>query len=378
MHRGTNRTARRALAGLIAAAALVVPAQASAASVGVGSGALRISSGSEASNITVTGLAGSLVVADPARGVLPIYPCLASGWPIKAVCPAAAVTSITASLGDGDDRLDTSSLALPVTANGGNGNDRIATGTAADTIDGAAGADIFLARDATADSIVCGTGADSGQVDAGDVLSADCESAVQRPAVGAPADPGGSDPAAGDTGDDTATPDDSRAGDDADDPGDDTDDDTSGDTPELEVAPVEITTPGSIALSARGDITLAVGCTADSGSCRGTIELVESGGTLKARTVVAGKRMAAAPVVLGRARFTIPAGHKKNVRLRLDRRGRQRIIKKKKGKTKARIVVTVSAPDGTVTTTEKDVAISPPKERRTTKRGRPPAKTKRK
>jgi hypothetical protein len=389
MHRGTNRTARRALAGLVAAAALIAPAQAGAAGAGVGNGTLGIASGSEASNITVTRLAGNLVVADPTHSLSAIYPCSTTGSPAKVICPAASVTSIVALMGDGDDRLDTSSLALPVTANGGNGNDRIATGAAADTIDGAAGADVFLARDGTADSVTCGTGADSGQVDAADTLSADCETAVERPAppAGGPAEPAQPDPP-NDGGAANAAPDDPPAtgdgsGDDAtDDPGDsatDAGDDSAVDSPAVDDAPVEITTPATIHLSPHGDFALPVACTAASGSCKGTIELIESDGVLKTRAVVASARSRRATktsVVLARSSFTIPAGHKKNVRLRLDRRGRQRIIKKKK--TKARIVITVSAPDGTVTTTEKSVTIGPPKERRTTKRGGAPAKTKRK
>ncbi len=69
--------------------------------------------------------------------------------------------------------------------------------------------------------------------------------------------------------------------------------------------------------------------------------------------------------MLGRRTFSVRAGRKKNIRMRLDRNGRQRIIKKKKKKTRAKLVITTRAADGTKTTTTKNVTISAPKERRT-------------
>jgi hypothetical protein len=138
-------------------------------------------------------------------------------------------------------------------------------------------------------------------------------------------------------------------------------------------APVEITTPAAMELSRQGDLKIGVSCTAESGLCKGTIELIEQNGQLKARSVVNSARRRKASkkkaTVLGRRNFSIRAGRKKNIRLRLDRRGRQRVIKKKKRKTRAKLVITMRAADGTKTTTEKNVTISPPKERRTAKRG---------
>jgi hypothetical protein len=135
---------------------------------------------------------------------------------------------------------------------------------------------------------------------------------------------------------------------------------------------VSITTPSNIAMTKAGDITVGVACAADSGDCKGTIELVEQNGTIKARTVVTTARRRKAKkkaTVLGRRNFSVRAGRKKNVRLRLARNGRQRIIKKKKRKTRAKLVITMKSADGTKTTTTKNVTISPPKERRTSNRG---------
>jgi hypothetical protein len=376
MHLRTNRTARRALTGLVAAVALAAPAQASAAGAGVGNGVLTITSGRDATDITVTKLAGDLVVANGSQPLAAGTGCAASG-PSTVTCPSRGVFWITAALGDGDDGFDSSGVALAAGVNGGAGNDRIATGAAWDTIDGSAGADVIRTRDGAYDSVTCGTGSDSGEVDSQDRLSADCEPEVQRAVPG----PGGSTgatqptvPAPPDTGNPVGDP--AGAGDPpaASDPGgpDDPAEPTDGTTdPPVAEAPVAINAPSAITLSPKGEITLGLSCTADSGTCRGTIELVEVDGTIKARTVTAA-RTAKKGTVLGTTHFAIRAGQKKNVRLRLDRRGRQRIIKKKKqkAKTRAKIVITVKAPDGTVTTTEKNVTLSGPKPRRTSSRGR--------
>lgn len=340
-----HRIARRTLVGLVAVATLAVPAQASAAGAGVASGTLVVVSDSETSNITVTQVGDSFVVADPGRNLETAGSCSNSGSPAQVICPAAGITSVMAFFGDGNDRFNSSAIALRTVVKGGDGDDEIITGAGADTIEGNSGNDRIVARDGTVDEIACGSGSDSGQVDADDKLADDCESAVERPATS-----GGTDPPA------TAVP---PATDGP--PGD-------GDKP-----PVAITTPSAITLSPRYDITIGVSCNAVSGSCRGTIELIMVNGKLKARSVVGARRRKVTKkgTVLGRRNFAVRSGRKKNVRLRLERRGRQRIIRKhKKRKIRAKLVVTVQAPDGTKTTTEKNVTISPPKARRTSGRGR--------
>ena len=123
-------------------------------------------------------------------------------------------------------------------------------------------------------------------------------------------------------------------------------------------------------LSARGDIPVGITCAAAAGVCKGTIELVEVGGAIKARSQVGTAGAKPRQVVLGRRSFRIAAGKRQTVQIRLDRRGRQRIIKKKKRKTRAKLVITTTAPDGTKTTTVKSVQIAPPKPRRNTGRVR--------
>ena len=353
---GTYRTTRRALAGLVALAALALPAHASAAAAGIAAGKLYVSSGDESANLSITRVGGNLVVSDPTQSLNAGWFCSASGYPAKITCPAAYVTEVSAALGEGDDRFDGSGLAVPT------------------VVDGGSGTDVFLTRNGVVDEITCGAGADSGQVDAADSLTPDCETAVERPAplatdpplspvVDPPQPPG---PQAVDT---PVVPDPPADGDEE-------------EAPDVTVAdaPVKITTPAAMTLSAKGDITVGVSCTADSGSCKGTIELIESDGQLKTRSVVGTARRRKAPkkkaIVLARRNFSVRAGHKKKVQLRLDRNGRQRIIKKKKKKTKAKLVISMTAPDGTETTTTKNVTISPPKERRTSNRGRKTGKKK--
>jgi Ca2+-binding RTX toxin-like protein len=255
--------------------------------------------------------------------------------------------------GSGNDTLTGSLAANDLaggpgddTLNGLGGNDNLDGGAGADTINGGAGNDTIFARDAVVDQITCGDGVETGLVDYNDVLSADCEAGVARSAAPPAEDPALDPPAV----------DQPPA---VDPPVDDHD------------SPVEITTPANMTLSAAGDITIGIACAADRGDCKGTIELIEQNGTIKARSVAstARRRKAKKSVVLGRRNFSVRAGRKKNVRMRLARNGRQRIIKKKKRKTRAKLVVTTRAADGTTTTTTKSVTISPPKERRTSKRG---------
>jgi uncharacterized repeat protein (TIGR01451 family) len=64
-----------------------------------------------------------------------------------ATCPAAGITSLSVSLGDGDDRLVTEA-STPATIDGGTGDDWLNGGTGNDTINGGDGAD-HLSTDST-------------------------------------------------------------------------------------------------------------------------------------------------------------------------------------------------------------------------------------
>lgn len=348
MNRQSHRTARRALVGLVAAAALAAPAQAAADGAWVAFGAVHVYSGTAAADIAVTREADAYVVADRGQDLSAGWGCTSTGTPTKVVCPVPESATIVALLGDGDDRFDASSVSTATKVDGGNGNDRIATGTGLDHVYGADGNDVFLTRDGVVDQITCGGGTDSGEVDTDDSLTADCEPTVARPAAADAPPTDAPAPASGETG--VATEDDAVK------------------TPPA-VAPIAITSPARMTLSAKGAVTIGVTCTAESGRCKGTIELFEANGRIKARSVVGTARRRKASrkkaTLLGRGRFSVRAGGKKKVQLRLDRRGRQRVIRKKKRKkTRARLVITMTAPDGTKTTMAKNVTISPPKHRR--------------
>jgi hypothetical protein len=190
---------------------------------------------------------------------------------------------------------------------------------------------------------------------------------ADTPAVGPPAaDPPADDPAAPDAG----------AGDPAD------DDPVAGDDPAAAPAgaPVAIEVPPLLQATPSGEIQIGVSCTAASGVCAGSIAIVEQGGVVKSvakvttarrgrrAAIVKGERKA---VVLGSASFSVAAGQTETVTVRLTRAGRQRIIKKKKRRTRAKLVVTVVAPDGTQSTSVKSVTIAIAQERRTTGRVKP-------
>jgi hypothetical protein len=363
MNSGGLHISRLVAAVVMAVSMLALPAQASAAKAGVLGDTLAIAGGSESSTLTVTKSGNDLVVGDAALDLFEGDDCNRSGTSRKRIsCPAQKVKQLVVVGLDGNDSLDVSSLSIGTTFYGGNG------------------ADVILARNGIVDAIHCGSGSDSGTVDAGDVLAADCESAVARPtANGAPAavaqspvtDPSADDPPAGEPV--------------ADDP---TADEPVGEepAPDAAEAPVAIDTPSTIVLSSSGEIALGLTCTAESGDCTGSIEIVDVDGTLKARTQTdaarRGKRAARKDqkaVVLGRARFSVAAGASEEVTVRLSRAGRQRIIKKKKRKTRARIVISVRSPDGTTSTTSRTITIAASRERRTSgrvKAPKPPKPTK--
>ncbi|MEA2444047.1 MAG: hypothetical protein QOJ12_1339 [Thermoleophilales bacterium] len=385
MTRGGFRISRHVVAGLVAVAALVVPAQAGAATVGVIGDTLAIAGGSESSNLAVTRSGPSLVVTDSALTVSGGDRCSPAGNGKRVVCSATGVNRIVAVLLDGNDKLDWSAVSVPTSFYGGNGNDTAVGGTGTDNFDLGAGDDSITARDGNAESLNCGAGADRGSADANDTLAADCESDVARPNVVAPpADaPAVDAPAVDPATDDPAAPD---AG-----PGDPVDDDPAVEDPATAQAdaPVTIEVPPLLQATANGDIQIGVGCTAPSGACVGSIAIIEQGGVVKsvARVTTArrGRRAAIVKgdrkaVVLGRARFSVAAGQTETVTVRLTRAGRQRIIKKKKRRTRAKLVVTVVAPDGTRSTSVKVVTIAIPQERRTTGRvkPKPPPKGRRK
>ncbi|MEA2479164.1 MAG: hypothetical protein QOJ07_1086 [Thermoleophilaceae bacterium] len=253
----------------------------------------------------------------------------------------------TLSGGDGGDRMDGGAGADNLI--GGADGDVLTGGVGLDSLAGGPGDDTIAAREGEVDTVDCGDGADSGAVDTADALDASCEAAVERP--GGPATDPGTDPPAVDP------------------PA--VDPPTTGDTPprvEL-AAPIKLTSPSSLQLSANGDLVLSVKCTATTGSCTGAIAIYEDAGVIKALPARAvARRTRKRGKLLARRNYSVPHGRTRKVTVRLSRNGRRRVIKSHKGKKKkplkAIIVLSVKAPDGTTTSAEKSVTIKAPAERR--------------
>ena len=131
-------------------------------------------------------------------------------------------------------------------------------------------------------------------------------------------------------------------------------------TPVLQ--PVQITGPSALPMSRTGTVPVQVACALSQGSCAGTIEILDAGsGSSSARPAMeAARRRKMRNRSLGRRKFVIQAGAHKTVPVRLSRRGRRVVIKRKKRKTRAKLVITTQAPDGTVVTTTKAFWIKPP------------------
>ena len=311
-----NPHLRRALALVLAmAASLAIPASAHAAFAKVDSGKLTFTAvPGEANDLAVTYDAGAFRLAE--RGHLGPLPVLIAGS--RGCSALAAAINCTG--------------AASVVLNLGDGNDWVA------------------ARDGFAERIDCGPGADSVIADAEDVAGADCET-VDRPSGAAvPTSPGGNDPPPGPATDPEPVP-------------------GNGDAAAADIASpfVNIVAPviprQTVAVSPSGVAAVQVVCPPTAGSCRGTVALVLVRSAGRARIVAAATPATA--IRLGSATFKAAAGTKPIVRIRLNRRGRRRILRSRH--TRCRIVVTTRSSDGKVTTTTRDLTLRP---RRTARRGR--------
>jgi hypothetical protein len=215
---------------------------------------------------------------------------------------------------------------------GGGDDDTLDGGSGADTIDGGAGNDRLATRDATADRLACGAGADGGDADLEDSIDADCESIV-RAEPSASTDVAEPDP----TAPDPTTPDE---------PGAD------------EPVPFNLAAPviprQNAAVTGSGKALVRVECPADSGGCQGTIELLLLGGADggKAKLVAARRRRT---TKIGRTTFEAEAGTKPIVGVQLNRRGRRRVLRG--GRKRCRIVVTTRTADGKTQRTTSDITL---------------------
>jgi hypothetical protein len=343
------------VAGAAATALGLAPGAAGAATVNVTGGELTYTAApGESNNVVVAPWGLSLRVTDTGTKAGVALP-LTSGpgcWKLSTIAATCSlsVTGLTVSLGDGNDSFDGTLIAIPTTVFGGTGSDRIATGSGADTID---------VRDGEVDSVTCGAGQDTVSADRTDSVAGDCET-VTVPALvgGAPVDPG-VDPAAGvpDPGAGTGTGAPTGA--------------NPGATPAAAGKPNSVPPtipPQTVAVSPSGVAAVQVACPADSGGCRGTVtlELPLGSATGRGRVAVAAGR--ATSVQLGQAHFSAKAGTKTTVRVRLSKRGRQRILRNVH--SHCRIVVRTVAADGTAVVSTQDVTLArrqPPRPSRPTR-----------
>jgi hypothetical protein len=172
-----NSIIRRGLPlALAVATMLAVPAIAPAATVSNNAGILTFTGGTGASDDTLSQGSGPNDVriddyysfsttTDPIVAAPDCTLVSDNGTYRRYDCPG--VLAISATLGDGDDSLDLSSLSLPGNVDGGNGDDQLYGSRAGDTLRGAAGDDQVYGNEGN-DTIDGGAGDDTLQGDAGD------------------------------------------------------------------------------------------------------------------------------------------------------------------------------------------------------------------
>jgi Ca2+-binding RTX toxin-like protein len=126
---------------LLAAAALAVPASASAATVSAENGRIMITAKpGETNTMTFNEGDGSYQITDSASPIEAGANCVKAPDAQRVGCPATGATVLMADLGDGDDSL-TVSAGLGSDVEGGAGNDTIVGGFGDDVIRGGAGND---------------------------------------------------------------------------------------------------------------------------------------------------------------------------------------------------------------------------------------------
>jgi hemolysin type calcium-binding protein len=366
-----NRPHTLLVACFATAALWLLPATAQAASVAVSGGKLTYTAApGEANRVTVAPWGLSLRITDTGSGGAGAL-TLTSGigcWRLSAISAACSgnVSGLSASLGDGDDTFDGKLARVDTGVSGGSGDDTLSTGYGADTIEGGAGADAlsgragndtFTARDGEADTLICGDGEDGGEADLADGVAGDCEAVLPpqvAPGPGAQPDPGtdpnpdpGNGPGPG------TDPDPDPGKDPGTDPGTDPGSDPSG-----KPNAVPPTIPAqTVLVSASGVALVRIVCPADSGGCRGTVALVLPPATNARRGKIAAAGVPRGnSLALGKTRFKAKAGTSPLVRVRLSKRGRQRILRGRR--SRARIVVTTRSADGKSVVSTQDVPIS--------------------
>ncbi|MDA0165274.1 hypothetical protein OM076_33710 [Solirubrobacter ginsenosidimutans] len=188
----------------------------------------------------------------------------------------------------GNDTLHTAQdVTMNLDVNGGSGNDVLDGSLGNDRLDGGDGDDTLATRDAKADFVVGGAGADTALVDNLDAVAGDVETVES--VGGAPAPPPAPNPG-----------------------------------PAAGAASLSKT-----AKVAKGVAQVKVSCPAGTAGCKGSVALFSSGaikvGPLKAK------------LELGRANYTVGAGQSKTIKVKLAS-GTAKLAKKKKLAVTARVV----------------------------------------
>lgn len=311
---------RRAVAALAGASTLVVPAAAHAAFAKVDrAGRLTYTAaGGETNDLTATrSSTGAIKLAD--AGHFGRYRIVIAG--------SGGCTGFAA--------LVTCNGARSSSLNTGDGNDKVA------------------ALNGSVESIACGTGSDSVIADPGDAVAADCET-VSRSEAPPPAPLPTQDGTGAGAGETAVTPD----------PPVDRGGASPGEQgPPADVEPVVIPRQ-TAAVGRSGVVSVRVVCPPDAGACRGAVELVLLKGAVRARTRVTAAGASPKGVKIGGARFSAAAGEKPIVRIRLNRRGRRRVLRRRH--TRCRLVVRTRSAGGRVATTSRTITLRP--RRRVTKR----------
>jgi hypothetical protein len=318
-----NHSLRRVLALATSAAALLVlpaSAHASFAKVDPTGKLVYTAAAGEANDLTVSYTSAGVVKLTEAGRFGP-FPILIGGSGgcsgLAALVACSGASSLELKMGDGDDRV--------------------------------------AARNGNMDKISCGSGTDAVAADSQDSVAADCES-VDRPAALAPSDGGSStttDPATGTT--TTTSP-----------PVDAGRSELGEASPFVNITPPQIPSQ-TVTVTRSGIARVQIVCPADAGACRGTVDLLAGAAaeSAHAKMVAAARRRKMAK--LGHAKFKAVAGEKPFVQVRLNRRGRRRILRTRH--TRCRVVVTTRSAAGKVVTTTQSITLRP---RRTASRGKRP------
>jgi hemolysin type calcium-binding protein len=256
--------------------------------------------------------------------------------------------------GSGSDVLTGSSLDNDLTGgagddtlNGGAGNDKLDGGAGVDVFDAGAGIDDMKARDGVAESIVCGSEADTVEADYNDTANGDCEvvNRDQAPPVvpDPPADPGNPAP---------PSPTDPPSPEAPLPPA------PTGGTGNVIEAPIAAISPQPVPVSASGVATVRLKCPAQAfEGCAGTItiEALDTVGTAKGKLDVQSARRR--KTKLANRRYKMAAGEGKSIPVRLERRAWRKF--KKRRRVKLQITVTMDNATGTTTNT-RTVDVKPP------------------